>query len=279
MSILRYNALAQACKKKHGHCKWWLCHTERDGPSKHCGVKFRKPSWVVDIRIDGVTLYVATCKCEGDAGLVADFARVANGREPKNFPEFWNSIKAWVAAGGNGAVPAAAPVALRGDVRVAPVEKQQRLAATVAAPLDASALAAEIKSAIAEKPDIAAEPLDPEAFWRRPVELKPDQLGRLKTAGITTVAGLALADVDKPEHVQAVSTSDRYTARKTFWSKKSAAAERLDVDIGALPAKPRKAPKQKAAKTSAKTSRKERPKAHQRVPDGVANSSIRCFSG
>ena len=52
---------------------------------------------------------------------------------------------------------------------------------------------------------------------------------------------------------------------------KGAAAERLDVDIGALPAKPRKAPKQKAAKTSAKTSRKERPREHQRVPDGVAN--------
>ena len=136
----------------------------------------------------------------------------------------------------------------------------------VAAPEAASSLEAKIKAAIAKKPDIAAEPLDPEYHWHRPVELNADQLRRLKTAGITTVGDLALAKVDKPEHVQAVSTSG---ARKTFWSKKSAAAERLDVNIGALPAK----------RKAAKTSTKERPPEHQDVRDGVANCSIRWLSG
>ena len=303
-SIRRYNALAEACEDANGHRKWWLHSEKPDGPSKWCGVRFKKPSWAANITIGGAYLHVATCECEDDAAIVADLALVADGREPKNFPEFWDSIKARVEASENGDVPAAvAPVVFRGSVRVdgvtigvseaasaleakikaAVAEKPEVAEESVAMVLDAAPVAvaapeaappleAKIKAAIAEKPEIAAESLDPEAFWRRPVELKPDQLGRLKNAGITTVGGLALASVDEEKHVRAVTSSKDVTStqsRRVLWSKKSAAAERLDVDIGALPAK------QKAAKTSTK----ERPLEHQRVPDGVANCSIRCFSG
>ena len=230
MSILRYDALVKACEAAHNHRKWWLCHTERKGPSKHWGVRFKKPSWAAYINIAGAYLQVAMCECEDDAAIVADFARVADGREPKNFPEFWNSIKARVEAGENCDVPAAvAPVVFRGVVRVngkapvgvaapeatSPLETEIKAAiaekpevaeesvamvldaapVAVAAPEAAPPLEAKIKAAIAEKPEIAAESLDPEAFWRRPVELKPDQLGRLKTAGITTVGGLAAVQI------------------------------------------------------------------------------------
>ena len=118
-AIRKYEELAEACEKKHGHRKWWLHSEKQNGPSKRFGVTFSKPSWIVRITIEGVTLHVATCECEDDAGLMADFARVADGREPKNFPEFWDSIKARVEASENGDVPAAvAPVVFRGSVRV-----------------------------------------------------------------------------------------------------------------------------------------------------------------
>ena len=128
----------------------------------------------------------------------------------------------------------------------------------------ASAIEAEIKSAIASKPDLAEVLLDvPE--WKRGFPLKGQQVIDLRAAGITTIAGLALADVDKPEHVRAVTTNGHDTqARAAFWSKKHAAAKRLGVKIGAVPAK---------------TSTKDRPQAHQRVRDGVANCSIPRLSG
>ena len=263
MSIKRYDALVKACEAAHNHRKWWLCHTERKGPSKHWGVRFNKPSWAVDIRIDGVMLHLGTCKCEGDAGLAADFARVALGLAPKNFTAPWDSIKAWVEAGGNGVVPVVERVELRGDVRVNGM-------VSVGASEAASSIEAEIKSAIASKPDLAEVLLDvPE--WKRGFPLKGQQVIDLRAAGITTVAGLALADVDKPEHVRAVTTNrDESQARAAFWSKKHAAAKRLGVKIGSLPAK------QRAAK---KTSTKERPQAHQRVPDGVANCSVPSLIG
>ena len=256
-AIRKYEELAEACKKKHGHCKWWLHSEKQNGPSKRFGVTFSKPSWIVRITIEGVTLHVATCECEDDAGLMADFARVADGREPKNFPEFWNSIKARVEAGENCVVPAAAPVVFRGVVRV-------NGRASVGASEAASSIEAEIKSAIASKPDLAEVLLDV-AEWKRGFALKGQQVIDLRAAGITTIAGLALADVDKPEHVRAVTTNrDESQARAAFWSKKHAAAKRLGVKIGSLPAK---------------TSRKERPPEHQRVPDGVANCSVPSLIG
>ena len=306
MSIKRYDALVKACEAAHNHRKWWLCHTERKGPSKHWGVRFNKPSWAVEIVIAGAYLHVATCECEDDAGLVVDLARVKSGLAPKNFPEFWDSIKAWVEADENGVVPAVVPVVLRGKVKVngkAPVG--------VAAPKAASPLAAEIKAAIAEKPEVAEESvamvLDaapvavaaPEAASPLEAKIKAavdaadatfvqeevatflyrSNLAKhamsqrwgedLAKEKIRTVADLVCANVDD------VACATTKSTRKTFWSFKSAAAKRLDVDIGALPAKPRKASKPRAAKTSTK----ERPQAHQDVRDGVANCSIRCFSG
>ena len=129
-SIRRYDALVAACADKHGHRKWWLDWKEPHGPSKHWGVDFQKPSWRAYIYIGGVKLYLGSCKCEDDAGLVVDFALVADGREPKNFPEFWDSIKARVEAGESGAVPAVARVELLGDVK-----KKKRPVTRVIGPL------------------------------------------------------------------------------------------------------------------------------------------------
>ncbi len=188
-SIRRYEELAEACADKHGHRKWWLHWTEWNGPSKRWGVVLERPSWKANITIDCVKLHLGTCEDEDGAGLAADFARVALGLAPKNFTAPWDSIKAWVEAGANGDVPAVVvPVALRCEFKV-------NGAASVDASEAASSLEAKIKDAIAKKPDVAAESLDPEAFWRRPVELKPDQLGRLKTVGITTVGGLAAVQI------------------------------------------------------------------------------------
>ena len=135
-SIRRYDALVAACADKHGHRKWWLDWKEPHGPSKHWGVDFQKPSWRAYIYIGGVKLYLGSCKCEDDAGLVVDFALVADGREPKNFPEFWDSIKARVEAGESGAVPAVARVELLGDVRVNGKESLSRVDRAAAAAVD-----------------------------------------------------------------------------------------------------------------------------------------------
>ena len=117
-SAVRWDALAVACKAEHGVEEWWRFYTQQYGPSKWMGVQFKKPSWVVQITIEGATRHVATCEFEDDAGLVADFALVALDREPKNFPEQFRLVEAWVEADKNGDVPAVAPVVLRGVVRV-----------------------------------------------------------------------------------------------------------------------------------------------------------------
>ena len=224
---------AEACKKKHGHCKWWLHSEKQNGPSKRF-ITF--PNRALLDRSDATSTCGAS---EDDAGLMADFARVADGREPKNFPEFWNSSRRVLE---NCVVPAAAPVVFRGVVRV-------NGRASVGASEAASSIEAEIKSAIASKPDLAEVLLDV-AEWKRGFALKGQQVIDLRAAGITTIAGLALADVDKPEHVRAVTTNrDESQARAAFWSKKHAAAKRLGVKIGSLPAK---------------TSRKERPRTPMR---------------
>ena len=135
-AIRKYEELAEACEKKHGHRKWWLHSEKQNGPSKWSGVVFDRPSWRANITIDGAYLHLGMCKCEGDAGLVVDFALVADGREPKNFPEFWDSIKARVEAGESGAVPAVARVELLGDVRVNGKESLSRVDRAAAAAVD-----------------------------------------------------------------------------------------------------------------------------------------------
>ena len=261
-SILRYEGLAEACEAAHNHRKWWLHRKERTGPSKWWGVGFERPSWVAYTYIGGVKLRVATCEDEDGAGLAADFARVALGLAPKNFPAFWDSIKAWVKAGENGVVPAAAPVVFRGSVRVDGV--------LIGVSEAVSSLEAEIKAAIAEKSDVAEE------LIRDVIRgLKGKQADDLNDAGIHTVADLAGANVDDAALLEASGYNDARTARAKLWSWIGAAAKRFDVDIGALPKKPRKTSKPKAAKTSTK----ERPQAHQHVRDGVANCSIRWLSG
>ena len=247
-SALRYEGLADACEAAHNHREWWLCHTEKSGPSKHWGVGFLKPSWAVRMAIEGVVLHVATCRCEDDAAIVADFARVADGRKPKNFPEFWDSIKARVEAGENSVVPAVARVELRGVVRV-------NGAASVGVSEAASSLAAKIKAAIASKSDLAEGPLD--GF-----KLSKDELKGLAANDITNVGHLAGANVDDVALHAVVAAGARTShARIKLWKLIGLAANRLDVRIGALP---------KMNGTGTKRTQ-ERPKAHQRVPDGVAN--------
>ena len=266
MSIKRYDALVKACEAAHNHRKWWLCHTERYGPSKWFGVVLDGPSWRAYITIDGVKLHLGTCKCEDGAGLAADFARVAMGLAPKNFTAPWDSIKAWVEAGANGVVPAVVvPVALRCEFKVNGAASVDASDASEAA----SSPEAKIKDAIAKKPDVAAESAAMVLHTTK-------QVNDLGAVDIKTIADLARASVDEEKYVRAVSTAKKMSdARAFFWKLKGAAAKRLDVDIGALPAKQRAA-KQRAAN---KTSTKERPKAHQDVRDGVANCSMRWLSG
>ena len=222
-SIRRYNALAEACEDANGHRKWWLHSEKPDGPSKWCGVRFKKPSWAANITIGGAYLHVATCECEDDAAIVADLALVADGREPKNFPEFWNSIKAWVEAGANGVVPAVVvPVALRCEFKV-------NGAASVDASEAASSLEAKIKAAVAKKPDVAAESAAMVLHTTK-------QVNDLGAVDIKTIADLALASADEEKNLRAVSKTQRLSdARPVFWNLKSAAARRLGVNIGDLP--------------------------------------------
>ena len=90
-------------------------------------------------------------------------------------------------------------------------------------------LEAEIKAAIAKKPKVAAESTALVLHTTK-------QVNDLGAVDIVTIADLALASVDKEKHLRAVSTNKRIRqARPVFWNLKSAAAKRLDVDIGALP--------------------------------------------
>ena len=256
-SILRYEELAEACELAHGHRDWWLHYKERDGPSKWFGVTFHYSSWRARIMIEGVMRHVGTCEFEDEAGVVADFAVGADGRAPKNFPALWDSIKAWVEAKEKGCVPAAvAPVVFRGSVRVDGV--------TIGVSEAASALEAEISTAVTQKRAIAEGPLD--GF-----KLSKDDLKGLAANSITNVGHLAGANVDDAAlHAVVLPGSRAVDARKKLWRLIGLAANRLDVRVGVLPKK------QRAAN---KTSTRERPQAHQHVPDGVTNWSITWPSG
>ena len=119
----------------------------------------------------------------------------------------------------------------------------------------ASSLAAKIKAAIASKSDLAEGPLD--GF-----KLSKDELKGLAANDITNVGHLAGANVDDVALHAVVAAGARTShARIKLWKLIGLAANRLDVRIGALP---------KMNGTGTKRTQ-ERPKAHQRVPDGVAN--------
>jgi len=263
MSIKRYDALVKACEAAHNHRKWWLCHTERKGPSKHWGVRFNKPSWAVEIVIAGAYLHVATCECEDGAGLAADFARVALGLEPKNFTAPWDSVKAWVEAGGNGDVPAVERVVLRGDVCVNGKESVE---------------AAEARDAAAAVEDkIAAKARDPRTrpwFYTDLSDMRdvPRAEWMAALAGVSedveTVGELATVDVFDEDITLAFTGRSDSSARRRLWRLKRDAADFLGVKI------PKEVPEMPA-----KTSTNERPREHQRVRDGVANRSITWLSG
>ena len=98
-----------------------------------------------------------------------------------------------------------------------------------AAPPVKPSLAAEIKAAIAKKPKVAAESTAMVLHTTK-------QVNDLGAVDIKTIEDLALASVDEEKHLRAVSKTKRIRdARPVFWNLKSAAAKRLDVDIGALP--------------------------------------------
>ena len=259
-SIRRYEALAQACADKHNHRDWWLCHTEPTGPSKYWGVRFNKPSWRVDIRIDGVMLHLGTCKCEGDAGLAADFARVALGLAPKNFTAPWDSIKAWVEAGGNGVVPVVERVELRGDVRVngmVSVGKSEAWDALASAEKDIEeAIATDAVKRDWYYADLSEMSDEPRAEWMASLAGESDD--------VETVGDLAMVDVfDKDILLALIGRSDN-SARRRLWRFKRDAANLLGVRI------PREMPEKPG---------RERSPEHQRVPDGVANRFVAWIIG
>ena len=114
----------------------------------------------------------------------------------------------------------------RGRPRKSPVAVEEAEAAKQ------PSLEAEIKAAIAKKPKVAAESTAMILHTTK-------QVNDLGAVDIKTIADLALASVDKEKHLRAVSTNKRIReARPVFWNLKSAAAKRLDVDIGALPRAP-----------------------------------------
>ena len=264
-SQLRYEGLADACEAKHNHREWWLEWKEPTGPSKCLGVKFQKPSWVANFTIGGAYLHVATCEREDDAAIVADFARVADGREPKNFPEFWNSIKARVEADENCDVPAVARVELQGVVHVNPVRPR---GATTVAPLDAAALLEKkIAAALVDEvkrdwynAELSEMSDEPGSEWMADLPDHED--------GPETVGELAEVAMDNKDLAMTLTGATRYgTARKTLWRWKGAAAALFGVyDIGTMP-------------LLQDLTTKERPPEHQRVPDGVTNCSITWLSG
>ena len=251
-SIRRYDALVAACADKHGHRKWWLDWKEPHGPSKHWGVDFQKPSWRAYIYIGGVKLYLGSCKCEDDAGLVVDFALVADGREPKNFPEFWDSIKARVEAGESGAVPAVARVELLGDVhRKKHVTRVDRASvAAVDDKIHETVTKDEVKrnwyhTDLSDMSDV------PGAEWMAALADESDD--------VETVGDLAMVDVFDKDIMAALIGHSHGSAQLRLWRFKHDAADFLGVEIPKeVPDKPRQ----------------ERPAKHQRVPDGVANHFI-----
>ena len=261
-AIRKYEELAEACEKKHGHRKWWLHSEKQNGPSKWSGVVFDRPSWRANITIDGAYLHLGMCKCEGDAGLVVDFALVADGREPKNFPEFWDSIKARVEAGESGAVPAVARVELLGDVhRKKHVTRVDRASvAAVDDKIHETVTKDEVKrnwyhTDLSDMSDVTG------AEWMAALADESDD--------VETVGDLAMVDVfDKDILLALVGRSDS-SARRRLWRLKRDAADFLGVRIPKeVPEMPRKS-----------TAVRELPQAHQDVRDGVANRSIPWLIG
>ena len=111
----------------------------------------------------------------------------------------------------------------RGRPRKSPTAVEEAEAA------EQPSLEAEIKAAIAKKPKVAAESTAMVLHTTK-------QVNDLGAVDIKTIEDLALASVDKEKHLRAVSKTQRIReARPVFWNLKSAAAKRLNVDIGALP--------------------------------------------
>ena len=242
-----------ACKAEHGVEEWWRFHTKPQGPSKHWGVVFHKPSWKARIKIDGTSLHLGTCEFEDDAGLVADFALVVAGREPKNFPEQFRLVEAWVEADKNGDVPAVARVELLGDVKKKKEARHARDRASVAAVNDKiheTVTKDEVKrnwyhTDLSDMSDV------PGAEWMAALADESDD--------VETVGDLAMVDVFDKDIMVALIGHSHVSARLRLWRFKRDAADFLGVEIPKeVPDKPRQ----------------ERPAKHQRVPDGVANHFI-----
>ena len=242
-----------ACKAEHGVEEWWRFHTKPQGPSKHWGVVFHKPSWKARIKIDGTSLHLGTCEFEDDAGLVADFALVVAGREPKNFPEQFRLVEAWVEADKNGDVPAVARVELLGDVKKKkrPVTRVDR--ASVAAVNDKiheTVTKDEVKrnwyhTDLSDMSDV------PGAEWMAALADESDD--------VETVGDLAMVDVFDKDIMAALIGHSHGSAQLRLWRFKHDAADFLGVEIPKeVPDKPRQ----------------ERPAKHQQVPDGVANRFV-----
>ena len=247
-----------ACKAEHGVEEWWRFHTKPQGPSKHWGVVFHKPSWKARIKIDGTSLHLGTCEFEDDAGLVADFALVVAGREPKNFPEQFRLVEAWVEADKNGDVPAVARVELLGDVKKKkrPVTRVDR--ASVAAVNDKiheTVTKDEVKrnwyhTDLSDMSDV------PGAEWMAALADESDD--------VETVGDLAMVDVFDKDIMVALIGHSHVSARLRLWRFKRDAADFLGVEIPKeVPDKPRQ----------------ERPAKHQQVPDGVANRFVPWLTG
>ena len=246
-----------ACKAEHGVEEWWRFHTKPQGPSKHWGVVFHKPSWKARIKIDGTSLHLGTCEFEDDAGLVADFALVVAGREPKNFPEQFRLVEAWVEADKNGDVPAVARVELLGDVhRKEHVTRVDR--ASVAAVNDKiheTVTKDEVKrnwyhTDLSDMSDV------PGAEWMAALADESDD--------VETVGDLAMVDVFDKDIMAALIGHSHGSAQLRLWRFKHDAADFLGVEIPKeVPDKPRQ----------------ERPAKHQQVPDGVANRFVPWLTG
>ena len=262
-AIRKYEELAEACEKKHGHRKWWLHSEKQNGPSKWSGVVFDRPSWRANITIDGAFLHLGMCKCEGDAAIVADFARVARGLAPMNFTAPWDSVKAWVEAGGNGDVPAVERVVLRGDVCVNGKESVEAAEARDAAAAVEDKIAAKARDSrmrpwfytdLSDMSDVTG------AEWMAVLAGESDD--------VETVGDLAMVDVFDTDIMLALTGRSHGSARTRLWRFKRDAADFLGVKI------PKEVPEMPA-----KTSTKERPPEHRRVPDGVANCSVPSLIG
>ena len=207
------------------------------------------PEVIQDIAID--------VKIKDDAGLVADFALVAVGREPKNFPEQFRLVEAWVEAGENGAVPAVARVELLGDVhRKEHVTRVDR--ASVAAVNDKiheTVTKDEVKrnwyhTDLSDMSDV------PGAEWMAALADESDD--------VETVGDLAMVDVFDKDIMVALIGHSHVSARLRLWRFKRDAADFLGVTI------PKEVPAARG---------RERPLEHQRVPDGVANRFVPWLIG